>query len=808
MKYLRPTLVAMALLLLLAHGTAASAEPQATNRQIEASVVDSQGRAIPNVTMAVSGTLIQSPRAGTPGRATLSGLSAGIYKVIVTADGFEPHTETVDLRRENSASITVTLKLATVSNAITVAATRTEQELSSLPVSGTVVDSAQIKQSAAVTADDLLRQVPTFSLFRRTSSLAAHPTAQGVSLRGIGPSGVSRTLVLIDGVPFNDPFGGWVSWSRAPLSNIRQVEVVDSSTSSVFGNYALGGTINLATEPPRPRTLTLTPRYGGRRGENLGVPGANVWDGLGSIDVTASDVWKQFAASIDGSYLRTNGYVQIPVKDPFGNATSTGDLPNLRGPIDTKATVKHKNLNTRLDYTDPRNRFSTTFRAGYFDEARENAKMCIAAANRPALSCNETNDTLWKYVSGGLNTRVAEGDLQVRVLANFETFHSVFLGITPRTLAKPSSSAGFQTVPSRDIDAMVQWSRLFGPRHYVTVGWDWRWVKGESQEDAYDSLTGTIVELQRAAGGRQISTGIFIQDLITVTSRLQLTLSARGDRWSNYDGHKLETALVSTRTPDNATYPDKTSSVASPHAGARYRISDQFSVWGALGWGFRAPTLNELYRQFAVGAVVTQANSDLGAERLFGGEAGFTYAPVEDVIWRATWFDNRFTNSVSNVTIATNLRQRQNLGRTRTRGVQTDLEVRLLRRLQIAGGYVYNMGRVTEFAASTALVGNLIPQVPKHRGSARLTYSDARIGTASISAQFSSRQFEDDNNTQQLPGYGIVDLAASRRISPRVEMFFDVQNLFNREFYVQRNPTTNGPPRLMTWGMRITLSEG
>ena len=104
-----------------------------------------------------------------------------------------------------------------------------------------VVDKEMIRRSAAVVADDVLRMVPTFSLFRRTSSLAAHPTTQGVSLRGIGPSGVSRTLVMIDGVPFNDPFGGWVYWTRVPLESVERIEMIDGASSSVWGNYALGG---------------------------------------------------------------------------------------------------------------------------------------------------------------------------------------------------------------------------------------------------------------------------------------------------------------------------------------------------------------------------------------------------------------------------------------------------------------------------------------------------------------------------------------------------------------------------------------
>src|SRR4029453_17886481 len=100
---------------------------------------------------------------------------------------------------------------------------RVEHPLSDLPTHTTVLTREDIERSSAQTVDDLLREVPGFSLFRRSSSLVANPTTQGVSLRGIGPSGVSRTLVLLDGVPLNDPFGGWVYWSKVPLESIERI---------------------------------------------------------------------------------------------------------------------------------------------------------------------------------------------------------------------------------------------------------------------------------------------------------------------------------------------------------------------------------------------------------------------------------------------------------------------------------------------------------------------------------------------------------------------------------------------------------
>src|SRR5439155_13503317 len=162
-----------------------------------------------------------------------------------------------------------------------------------------------------------LRAVPTFSLFRRTSSLSSHPTSQGVSLRGLGPSGVSRTLVLLDGIPFNDPFGGWVYWTRVPLDNTDRIEIVDGSSSSLYGNYAMGGVINLVPRRPSRRTIEFRPQYG-----NNNSP---------KFDVFASDVWGKLGATLDGSVFDTDGFPIV--------------VAGERGAVDKEATVVSRNLN-------------------------------------------------------------------------------------------------------------------------------------------------------------------------------------------------------------------------------------------------------------------------------------------------------------------------------------------------------------------------------------------------------------------------------------------------------------------------------
>ena len=222
-----------------------------------------------NVNRAVTG-VVRDPVGGIIAGATIVARAGGHEQQTVTdADGrfavsIEPGIEVVvTVRASGFAEATRTIRAGTgatglefvlgperITEAVTVTATRGERRTSDVPASVNVLGREDIKQSPAVVADDVLRQIPTFSLFRRTSSLASHPTAQGVSLRGIGPSGVSRTLVLLDGVPFNDPFGGWVYWSRVPLETAERIEVVDGSSSSLYGNYAMGGVINIVTNAP------------------------------------------------------------------------------------------------------------------------------------------------------------------------------------------------------------------------------------------------------------------------------------------------------------------------------------------------------------------------------------------------------------------------------------------------------------------------------------------------------------------------------------------------------------------------------
>src|SRR5581483_2771485 len=175
----------------------------------------------------------------------------------------------------------------------------------------------------------------------------------------------------------------------------------------------------------------------------------------------------------------------------------------------------------------------------------------------------------------------------------------------------------------------------------------------------------------------------------------------------------------SAASPTVTCLADRTDSVGSPRVAALYHITPQVSVWGDYAYGFRAPTLNELYRQFSKGAVLTKPNDQLGPERSKSGELGVAVEPANNLSVRVTWFDNRVQDPVSNVSqnAAQTLIMRQNLGRTRIYGVQTDVDYRIGQFWKVSAGYLYDQAKVLEFNINSSLglpsiVGNYLPQVP------------------------------------------------------------------------------------------------
>jgi iron complex outermembrane receptor protein len=763
-------------------------------------VKDTSGAVVPGAVVVVRSAVGTERQAvtGSDGRFAFETIPEGTVTLTVRLGGFRDEVRKLGDAKEtrNRTEIEVVLQPGPQSETVTVTPARIEQPLGAVPASVNIIDREDIQNSPAVIADDVLRQSPTFSLFRRTSAISANPTAQGVSLRSIGPSGVSRSLVMVDNVPFNDPFGGWVNWTRMPLLSVDRFEMVNNSTSNLYGNYAMGGVINLVSRAPQRRTIEVKPEYGSRSSPKL--------------DLFASDVFGKVGITGNASAFDTDGFKQV--------------VPSEAGLVDTNATVKYQNYNVKLDY-NPNGNMNLFVRGNYFDEHRNNAKVATANGTPPGTpnGTPEDNDTTAESFAAGLRTLLPDqSNFQTTLFWDSVDYDQTFLAIAAVSGVQRASGrlTTSQRVPTKNFGGMAQWGKSIAMQHYFSAGSDWRWVDGDSTDLSYDAVTGTTVTLTRVAGGTQTSIGGFAQDIYSPTQQLTITASVRYDHWRNYDGKNTETnpdgSHPSTSRP---TLPERSDDVPSPRIAALYRLTSNVSAWGDWSMGFRAPTLNELYRQFRLGAILTLANEELGPERLRGGELGVSVGLPHNAIVRTTWYDNRMEDPVGtkqrlDIQANGNTLQRVNLGRTRIWGLQTDADVRLNKYVRFSGGYLYNQAKVTENPIDPALVGKYLVQVPVHRGSIQAIYTNRKIADVSFAVQMVGRQFDDAQNTGKvpgetepgLPGFASYDINATRQLTHNLDVFFGVQNLTDKEYIVQLQPTTSGSPRLVTGGFRVRWS--
>ncbi|PYN81189.1 MAG: TonB-dependent receptor [Candidatus Rokuibacteriota bacterium] len=650
---------------------------------------------------------------------------------------------------------------------VVISVTRIEQKAGEAPASVTVLTRDDIRQSASQTVDDLLRQVPGFSLFRRSSSLVTHPTTQGLSLRGIGPSGTSRALVLVDGVPANDPFGGWVYWSRIPMQGIEQIEVVRGGGSSAWGNYALGGVVHVLTRRPTERAVFFDGSYGTRDTMNF--------------DLLLHEVQGPLRLTLEGNYFDTGGYPVVK--------------ESRRGSIDIDADSRHTTFNGRVELVASPE--ASLFVSGtYFDEER---------GNGTPLQLNRTGSGS-AAVGGRLGT-LDDGEWRLTLFADDQKFRSTF---STQALDRNSETLALdQRVPTTSAGGWLQWSRKFGS-HLVAAGGDARWVSGETNERVYNA--GAFARI-REAGGQQFIGGLFVQDVYTPHPAWELVGGLRGDYWHSYDGTRHDTPPAAG-VPAEQTFNDIDRIIPSGRVAALFHATPTTDVRASAYQGFRVPTLNEQYRVFRVRNDVTVANESLRPERLTGGELGVQqrWGPLEG---RITGYWNEVQDLVANVTLTSRLpdcpvgttcRQRQNLDLARIRGLETELELRPARDWRLLASYLFADARVVEASQQPGLEGKRLAQVPEHSATAAVRFARPDWFNASLTARFVGDQYEDDINSLPLGSYVVVDLAVSRAFGKHTEVYVAVENLFDRIYTTGRTSEgviSIGEPRVARAGVRL-----
>ena len=400
---------------------------------------------------------------------------------------------------------------------IVVSARRSSTRAQDMALSTTVVDRQDLDIAPGQTLDQVLKNVPGINL-TDIPSFAQHPTGQGISMRGLGNA---RTLVLLDGIPLNDPFYGTVQWSKVPLSSIKRVEVVRGAASSLWGSLAMGGVINIITKLPTRDQTEVTASYGSFNTSTLAI----------ARDVVASDTL-QFRLSADN--FLTSGYRTMPASQVLG-------APNSAYARSVASGSYARNSNAQLAaYFQPSATLSGYLRAGFHELHELSGGQNIAPNHRQNAD-----------LALGLTQELGRSS---RIEGKFWHQETDFDSISGRYTPNTYVSASYDN-PYHDSGASAVWSRAFhGALSQLQVGADVRRISGSDLATNF-SGTGNTISATEYGSGTHAFYGIFSQaKLVSPSKRLDATLSARYDYWRNdgeltntpYSGNKPAASGAST----------------------------------------------------------------------------------------------------------------------------------------------------------------------------------------------------------------------------------------------------------------------
>jgi outer membrane receptor protein involved in Fe transport len=639
---------------------------------------------------------------------------------------------------------------------VNVTAARAPRLLGDTPASVVVLRADDLAVSAAPTADDVLRQATGFALFRRTGSRTANPTTSGVSLRGIGASGAARSAVLDDGLPLNEPFGGWIFWGRVPLRSLERIEVVRGGASELYGSSALSGVVQLIRRSPADR------------------PAADADVSAGTLSTRDAALFAsarsgEWAATVSAAAFSTGGYVPV--------------APEERGAVDSEASSRHSGADLGIERAGRSARLF--LRASLYEESRGNGTPL------------QTNDVHLGQVAAGSELIAGKASITLRGYATSERFHQTFSSIA--TGRASERLIRLQTVPA-GAEGLSAEAALPAGRHLFVAGAEARTARGESREQVPGAAPSSVT-----AGGRQATGGAFLEDVLSLGEKWTWAAGVRFDAWGNRDGRSVAGSSAGTV---ETRFADRDETAWSPRLSGLFHASSAITLSASAYGSFRAPTLNELYRSFRVGNVLTTANADLAAERLRGAEGGVAVEPAGAPLRaRAVFFWMEVRDAVGNRTLSATpalvSRRRENIGTTRSRGVEIDVDARW-KRITVTAGYLFSDATVAAAPGTPELVGARVPQVPRHQGTLQLAWRTGSL-TAALQARSGGRQFEDDQNLLRLSSFVAADLFLSAALGA-FEPYLSIENIGNSRVETGRTPAlTLAAPRSARVGLRVRV---
>lgn len=601
----------------------------------------------------------------------------------------------------------------------------------------------QLLTRANRSLENILGDVGGVQGFRRSDARSSHPTSQSITMRGLGGNASSRALLVLDGVPQADPFGGWLAFPAISTDRLGTVRVTRGGGSAIWGSGALAGTVELdSVTPDEVAPFNASLAYGSR--DSLDAR-AGLLEGRASRFVVAS-----------AAFGRGDGFVPI--------------VSENRGPADRPAPYRQASGFLR-----------GVTRIGGATELQANLLAFDDRRDRGLANTDNHSrgiDGSLRLIGRGARPWSLLGFLQNR---RFDSrFSSVDAARTASTLVLDQYA-----VPSTGWGARGELRII--PN--ALLGADLRGVSGETRERF--SFVAGLPTRQRVAGGRTLTAGAFAEASLG-DGPIRATLAARLDRWAIRGGSLVE-RLLTTGSTAITIYRNRSGWAPTGRVALRWTASPRLSLDASAYRGWRLPTLNEFYRPFRAGADATAANALLDPETMVGAEVGATFKPSPQITGKITLFAARLDDAIANVTIARgpgvfpgvgfvsaagSFRRRENLDAIRTRGVELDVEGKA-GPFDLRLSYALIDARVRDNGLGAAFDGRRPVQVPRHSLTASADWTGQKGINAGLRARFVSAQFEDDTNARRLASALTIDAHATARIDRRIRVTLRAENLFD-----------------------------
>ena len=680
---------------------------------------------------------------------------------------------------------------------IVVTATRTEKELESAPGSVLVVTKREIEKRNIQAVDQALNTLP--GVFNRRSK-ALLDTLPNISLRGI--PGPYRTLLMVDGLPLNDPYwGGQKSLIGVAPENVERVELVKGPFSSLYGGYAMGGVVNIITKMPEKREFNLKTGYGSSwdRGDAM--------DNLRKVYLSYGDKLKdKLSLFLSYGYKDTNGYpsdLNVQSTQPTTGITGWSYTRDPYG--NTRYLIGDRGDNEWWDD-------NITFKAGYnFTEATKLRLSFLRSRyeynydDPHTYLRNPAGAEVWSYGtvressflsgSGGREENIYNLGFETE-LTTIKLKFSIGLidgekswYTSPGTTATRAGGPGrVSNTPYERFNSDLQLTVPIFNRHILTFGGSfshgWADTKEHNLTNWKDEDSKTTLAYR--SKGKDKNYSLYVQDEIMLLDNLTAYIGFRQDWWETYDGYINQIGVAGYPR----TYDERDASSFSPKVAVVYKPLEKTTLRTSIGKAFRPPTVYDLYRTWTSTWGITYAgNPDLKPETTISWDIGINQSLWKGARAGISYFENHMEDLIYSKTVSSTLQEKINAGKATSKGIEIEAEQRFDKWLRLFANFTYTDAKIKENDAKPSTVGKKLTDVPERMFNIGVDFEKGPF-SAFLTGRYVSKRYTDDENRDRVNNvytsrdpYFVADAKVSYKLTKFAIISLSVDNIFDKDYF-------------------------